>query len=318
MPSFLDFKNYLLLIHKRQALIEPDIHLVGTTMIPGIVRNQGEVLNLDRNDTFLLLVQDMSKCRNCLDFEGRSTLGLLVLNAVVIHQGEVWLLPHDGAEYWLVLIIHSLSAIYQWSTLYGNLTLIICNLRVGNYCAYRHIEVDADDIALLDVLDREITLVGIEVSLHSLAVYGYAISRLLGIAILVKVARHHLVANPSRNTDQEVGILYAALLHSNLDIAVPRILGSLLQNHILAIHLDGRCIAGKEIHIDIVVLHAIEITRNGRDETAQVTWAAGTSEPRLAGGVAIGIELILAIARQWVWIEESATIHAHTRDDTII
>ena len=42
---------------------------------------------------------------------------------------------------------------------------------------------------------------------------------------------------------------------SNLDIAVPRILGSLLQNHILAIHLDGRCIAGKEIHVDIVVLH---------------------------------------------------------------
>ena len=44
LPSFLDLKNYLLLIHKRQALIEPDIHLVGTTMIPGIVRNQGEFL----------------------------------------------------------------------------------------------------------------------------------------------------------------------------------------------------------------------------------------------------------------------------------
>uniref|UniRef100_UPI003FF0518B hypothetical protein n=1 Tax=Segatella copri TaxID=165179 RepID=UPI003FF0518B len=29
LPSFLDLKNYLLLIHKRQALIEPDIHLVG-------------------------------------------------------------------------------------------------------------------------------------------------------------------------------------------------------------------------------------------------------------------------------------------------
>ena len=155
---------------------------------------------------------------------------------------------------------------------------------------------DADDIALLDVLDREITLVGIEVSLYSLAVYGYAISRLLGIAILVKIARHHLVANPSRNTDQEVGILYAALLHSNLDIAVPRILGSLLQNHILTIYLDGRCIAGKEIHIDIVVLHAIEITWNRRDEAAQVTWAAGTSKPWLAGGVAIGIKLILAVA----------------------
>ena len=155
LPSFLDFKNYLLLIHKRQALIEPDIHLVGTTMIPGIVRDQGEVLNLYRNDTFLLLVQNMSKCRNCLDFEGRSTLGLLVLNAVVIYQRERRLLSHDGAEYRLVIVIHSLSAIYQWSTLYGNLSLVICHLAISNHSTYRHIEVDADDIALLDALCQE-------------------------------------------------------------------------------------------------------------------------------------------------------------------
>ena len=51
---------------------------------------------------------------------------------------------------------------------------------------------DADYIALLDVLDRQITLVGIEVSLYSLAVYGYCVSRLLCIAILVKITRHHL------------------------------------------------------------------------------------------------------------------------------
>ena len=177
---------------------------------------------------------------------------------------------------------------------------------------------DADDIALLDVLDREITLVGIEVSLYSLAVYGYGVCWLLCIAILVKVARYYLVANPSRNTDQEVGILHTALLHSNLDVAVPRILGSLLQNHILAIHLDGRCITGKEVYIDVVILHTIEITWNRRDEAAQVTRAAGTAEPWLAGGVAISIEGILAVARQWVRIEESAAIHAHTRDDTII
>jgi len=178
--------------------------------------------------------------------------------------------------------------------------------------------VDADYIALLDVLDREITLVGIEISLYSLAVYSYCVSRLLCIAILVKIARYYLVANPSRNTDQEIGILHTALLHSNLDVAVPRILGSLLQNHILAIHLDGRCITGKEVYIDVVILHTIEITRHRRDEAAQVTWAAGTSEPRLAGGVAIGIEGILAVARQWVRIEETTAIHAHTRNDTII
>ena len=40
-----------------------------------------------------------------------------------------------------------------------------------------------------------------------------------------------------RMADQEVGILYTALLHSNFDIAVPRILSSFLQNHILTIYL---------------------------------------------------------------------------------
>mgnify|MGYP007129757149 CR=1 FL=1 len=75
---------------------------------------------------------------------------------------------------------------------------------------------------------------------------------------------------------------------------------------------------GEESEKESVVLNAIEMARKGREETAQGTGAAGTSEPRLAGGVAIGIKLILAIARQWVRIEESATIHAHTRDDTII
>ena len=261
-------KNYLLFIQYVQVLIEPDIHLVGTTMIPGIVRNQSELLVLDRNGAVSSLVEHLRRGLDSLDREGRSALSLCVLNAVVIYQRESRLLGHDGTEHWLILIIHSLSAIYQWSTFYGNLALIICYLTVSYNCTDRHIKMDADYIALLDVLDREITLVGIEISLYSLAVYGYCVSRFLCIAILVKVTRYYLVANPSRNTDQEVGILHTALLHSNLDIAVPRILGSFLQNHILTIYLDGRCIAGKEVNIDIVTLHALEIARNRRDETA--------------------------------------------------
>ena len=59
------------------------------------------------------------------------------------------------------------------------LALIICHLTVSYNCTDRHIKMDADYIALLDVIDREITLVGIEISLHSLAVYGYCVSRLL-------------------------------------------------------------------------------------------------------------------------------------------
>ena len=120
---------------------------------------------------------------------------------------------------------------------------------------------DADHITLPDILHRQITLVGSQISLHSLAVHTHAISRLLGITILIKVARNHLIANPSRNAHQQIGTFHTTLLYQNLDIAIPRILSSLLQHHFLAHHLDGRSISGKEIHIDILVLHAIEITR---------------------------------------------------------
>ena len=91
---------------------------------------------------------------------------LLSLIHIFIHHREGRLLGHNGTEHWLILIIHSLSAIYQWSTLYGNLALIISYLIVSYNCTDRHIKMDADDIALLDVLDREITLVGILSLIH--------------------------------------------------------------------------------------------------------------------------------------------------------
>ena len=136
-------------------------------MIPGIVRNQSQDIVLDRY-AIGTLFQNLSISLDGLDREGWSTLGLGVLDAVVLYHREGWLLCHDGTEHRLVLVIHSLSAIYQRSTLYGNLALIICHLSIGNYGTDRHIEVNADDITLLDILDRQITLVGIEVSLHSL------------------------------------------------------------------------------------------------------------------------------------------------------
>ncbi len=124
-------------------------------MIPGIVRNQGEFLVFDRNGAISSLIEHLRRGLDSLDREGRSALGLCILDAVVIYQRECRFLGHNGTEHWLVLIIHSLSAIYQWSTLYGNLTLIICYLAISNHSTHRHIEVDADDIALLDVLNLQ-------------------------------------------------------------------------------------------------------------------------------------------------------------------
>ena len=177
---------------------------------------------------------------------------------------------------------------------------------------------DADDIALLDFPHRKITLVGIQVGIDLLAIHGHTILWTLCITISVKVAGHHLVAHPSRNADLEAGVLRGILCHLNLDITVPGILGGLFQHHILAPHLDGGSVGCEEVHIDIIALHAIEITWEGRDEAAQVAGTAGTAKPGLACGGVVGIEGILAVARQGVGVEEPAAVHTHARDDTII
>ena len=65
-PLF-DLKNYLLFIQSIQVLIEPDIHLVGTTMIPGLVRNQSELLVLDRNGAISSLVEHLRRGLDSLD-----------------------------------------------------------------------------------------------------------------------------------------------------------------------------------------------------------------------------------------------------------
>ena len=267
-------------------------------MVPSIVRNQSEIHILYRNLAISSLIQYLRRCLDSLHCESRSTLGLGILNSVVVNERESRLLAaHHCTEHRLTSIVSSLSTINQRTTLHCYLATIISHLAIGYNGTNWHIEMDANDITLLDVLHWQITLIGYQVSFHSLAIHGHAISWFLSITISIEVTWHYLVANPSRNTYQEVGILRSTLLHSNLDVSIPRILGCLLQDHILATHLDGRSIACEEVHIDIIVLHTKEITRNGRDETAQVARTAGTTEPWLTCGIAIGIKLVFAIAR---------------------
>ena len=155
---------------------------------------------------------------------------------------------------------------------------------------------DADDVTLLDVLHRQVTLVGSEVRLHLLAVNRYGVSGTLTVAVLVKVARQYLILHPSRDAHQHVGVLSSRLHHANLDVAIPRILRSLFQHNVLAAYLNGGCVGSEEVYVYIVVLHAVQIARYGGYEAAEIAGAAGATEPRLTCGVVVSVEGILAVA----------------------
>ena len=55
-----------LLLQSLQILIEPDIHLISTSMIPSIIRNQGEFLILHRNLAISSLIEHLSIGLNSL------------------------------------------------------------------------------------------------------------------------------------------------------------------------------------------------------------------------------------------------------------
>ena len=81
------------------------------------------------------------------------------------------------------------------------------------------------------------------------------------VAVSVEVAWNNLVANPSRDTNLQVELAGAVLLHTDSDVTVPRIVGCLFQFHLLAVHLQVRSVGHEQVNVYVVVLDSIYITR---------------------------------------------------------
>ena len=75
-----------LLLQNLQILIEPDIHLISTSMIPSIIRNQCEFLILHRNLTISSLIEHLSIGLDSLHRERRSALRLSIRDAITIYH----------------------------------------------------------------------------------------------------------------------------------------------------------------------------------------------------------------------------------------
>ena len=264
-------------------------------MVPCVVGDECELLVLQRN-AVVAVVENL--CLGCDGFNGKrsGTLGLGVVDLVVVDNAEGRLLAHNGTEHRLALIVGSLGTIYYRTALYSHATLVVLHVLVGNNGTYRHVKVDAHNVALLDVLHRQIALVGCKVGIYLLAVYRYGVGGTLAVAVLIEVAWQHLILYPSRYAHQQIGILGCRLYYANLDVAVPRILCALLEHHFLAANMNGRCVGSVQIDIYVIVLHAIQIAWNRRNEAAEIAGAASATEPRLTCGVVVGIEGILAVA----------------------
>ena len=139
-----------MILKAAEAAGEPDVHTAGATMVPGVVGDEsdGDVLGGElafvRNSGFLGRNSDGS------DAEGLA-IALFVFDTIGRQDVELGLAREQQVMGIDALVVGPLSAIDQRSALYGHASTIVGHPRIGHYGANGHIEMDADDIALLPV-----------------------------------------------------------------------------------------------------------------------------------------------------------------------
>ena len=149
-----------------------------------------------------------------------------------------------------------------------------------------------------------------ELAVSLLAIDGNGVAEAFAIGIVIKVGGHGLPFHPSGDTNLQPEQAGFVLTNLDSDITIPRVTGVLAQCNLLSFNGQIGRVAEEEVHIDVAVFHGIDIAGKRRQEPADVAWAAGTAEPRLT--------LVLPHALQWVGIEETAAVHAHTVDEAVV
>ena len=173
-----------------------------------------------------------------------------------------------------------------------------------------HIEADDHLVALLPAaLNVHVAVVADEQG-HGNAVYDEAIAQPLVVGVLVEVAGHGLVAEPARDADFQVELAHTVLVDGQHGLAVPRVVGPLGQRQLLAPDAECRGVREKQVHVDILLFHGIDVAGQRGDEAADVRRTAGAAEPCLA--------LVLAHRLQGVGIEETVALQRDTRNQAVV
>ena len=134
----------------------------------------------------------------------------------------------------------------------------------------------------------------------------------------VKTAWSDLTACPTWYANQQRCILIGISFDANRYLSIPRIVGFCFQFHLLSAYFHVGFARHEEVHINVVASYCIDISGDRRYETAEVTGTTGTAKPRLTRCCSVGIELVNAVSRKWIRVEEASAINAHTADNTII
>ena len=282
-------------------------------MVPGIVRNHGELGSLHQSLAARIGLYHLSVNLDGLHVE----INIAQTLDLTLGHAETGLARHQEIEDAETSIVGTLCTIYQRTTLNSDATAIVGNMHISLDGTNGHIEMNGNHIAFLPLtIDAEIAHRAL--SLHLLTIHLDTVAAQHIVAETIEVAGNRLSVDPSWYAYHHLKGFGLRLLDLYRDITIPRIVGLLLQYDILATHLDGSRVACKEVDIKLAILHSIHIAGERRDEATEVGRTAGTAKPRLALGSTIGIELILTVRRQRIGIEEAASVHTHTTDDTIV
>ena len=276
----------------------PYRHLAVATVSPGIVRNQNKALIFCVQTTSLIESEGLGICGDGL-YGGAADFFLT--------HGVLRLLIQQHTQH-VAFVVWPLCTVHQRSTLNLCTATVGTHLAIGFNKTWLHVEMYIHHITFLPfAVNHEISI--LKGGADRFSVHFHAVTQLLAIHIVVEVAWNYLTAYPAWNTDFQ-GKLTVGFLHCHCHVAVPRVVGALLQCHLLTSHLNRGLVAGEQVDVERVVLHCIDILRKGWNKACGVARTAGTAEPSLT--------LMLAHTLKWIWIEELAAVDADTADHTIV
>ena len=215
------------------------------------------------------------------------------------------------------VVVCTFSAVDQWPTLNCHATSVIHDAFVSHNSAWLHVKIECNHIAFLHIIDTDITLFYL-FCIAVFAVYSNAPTVFLSVSKAVKATRGDLTACPTRYANQQRCILISVSFNANRHLSIPRIVGFCFYFHLFSTHFHVGFTTHEEVHINVIASYSIDISGHRRNETAEVTGTTSTAKPRLTRRSSVGIELVNAVGRKRIRIEEASAINAHATDNTII
>ena len=279
------------------ACCNPDLHLVGTTVVPGGI---GDEFHGDVGECAVLL--NLLGC--CLERHHATE------KVFFKTWGECCALGNDLVEDDAVLLVHTFEAIDDGATLYGEFAKVVFGIRVGFDLANVHGKFERNLVAGLPVTnDGEISVLAAEGRLDLLSVDHDDVGICL-VGEVVEVGGNGSILRPAGDAQTKGEVVCRFGIHFECDGTLPGIIGGLLDADLAAFGLYLCLALDVEVHVDVVGLCSIHVKGNAGNETGDVAWAAGASEP--------GLTLMFAHRFERIVVEELVARKRNARDDTIV